>query len=203
MAFWVLQLSFKSTRNTDFHLIFFPSSVHYCSDIGTISLWDENWSIHQVSFNIFLFVSIIHSWILPQLDNSMTVQHNPSHLLCFQCVLIGFTETPHVLFLNHLWSSKIVSSGMCWVSFQLTPGRFWMEHTCTLVRWKQLSGEIARVTHSSFAHLSFACSSLALFYCDLQESQNIPFFLLVLTVRAHIVVFKVCGRRCDVSLQLE
>lgn len=70
-----------------------------------------------------------------------------------------------VLVLNRLWSSKIVSSCTCWVSFQLTPCSLllvlWIEHTCMLVRWKQLSGEIARVTHSSFSHLSFACSSLA------------------------------------------
>lgn len=37
----------------------------------------------------------------------------------------------------------------------------WIEHICMLVRWKQLSGEIARVTHSSFPHLSFAYSSPA------------------------------------------
>lgn len=55
---------------------------------------------------------------------------------------------------------KMFSSSSCWASFQLTPRALLlalgMEHTCTLVRWKQLSGEIAGVTHCSSPHSSFA-----------------------------------------------
>lgn len=80
-----------------------------------------------------------------------------------QGVLMEFT-TPCVLLLNHNWShtqkKKKFSSSSCWASFQLTPRALLlalgMEHTCTLVRWKQLSGEIAGVTHCSSLHSSFA-----------------------------------------------
>lgn len=60
----------------------------------------------------------------------------------------------------HAKKKKMFSSSSCWASFQLTPRALLlalgMEHTCTLVRWKQLSGEIAGVTHCSSPHSSFA-----------------------------------------------
>lgn len=60
----------------------------------------------------------------------------------------------------HAKKKKMFSSSSRWASFQLTPRALLlalgMEHTCTLVRWKQLSGEIAGVTHCSSPHSSFA-----------------------------------------------
>lgn len=60
-----------------------------------------------------------------------------------------------------------------------------------LVRWKQLSGEIARVTHSSLPHLSLAYSSPAPFIVTSKKVKilfssvvSTFFFFLIFTVSA-------------------